>query len=263
MSMPNIEQGTIEQAGIEQGAIEQAAILCGGLGTRLGALTAAMPKPLLPVGERPFLDILLGELGRAGINRIVLLAGFMAERITEYAAATPVKQRFDMSIEVAVEPYEAGTGGALWHARDHLDERFFLLNGDSWFDVPLRGLGERLLGDLSAVGTVALRELADASRYGTVTLAGERIVEFAERPAQAGPGLISGGVYAFRRSLLDHLRERCSLERDVLPSLAADGALCGIVFDGYFIDIGVPEDLARARRELADGGRDAASRARV
>jgi D-glycero-D-manno-heptose 1,7-bisphosphate phosphatase len=174
-----------------------------------------------------------------------------------------VKQRFEMSIEVAVEPYEAGTGGALWHAREHLDERFFLLNGDSRFDVRLGDLGERLLGDLSAVGVVALRELADASRYGTVTLAGERIVEFAERPAQPGPGLISGGVYAFRRSLLGHLRERCSLERDVLPSLAAAGALRGIAYDGYFIDIGVPEDLARARRELAGKHRDGASRARV
>ena len=97
---------------------------------------------------------------------------------------------------------------------------------------------------------MALREVADASRYGTVALSGDRVTEFTERPAQPGPGLISGGVYAFRRSLLDHLRERCSLERDVLPSLAAASALRGLTFDGYFIDIGVPEDLARARREL-------------
>src|SRR4029077_10957058 len=102
-------------------AIEQAAILCGGLGTRLGALTAATPKPLLPVGERPFLDILLGELGQAGVTRILLLAGFMAKRMADYAAATRVTRRFGLAVDVAAEPYPAGTGGALWHARDRLD----------------------------------------------------------------------------------------------------------------------------------------------
>jgi NDP-sugar pyrophosphorylase family protein len=240
-------------------AIEQAAILCGGLGTRLGALTAATPKPLLPVGARPFLDILLEALGQGGVRRILLLAGFMAERIADYAAATPVKPRFGLSVEVAAEPYPAGTGGALWHARDGLDEVFYLLNGDSWFDIPVQNLGEQLLGDSSSIGIVALREVADASRYGSVTMEGDRIAEFAERPAQPGPGSISGGVYAFRRALLDHLRERTSLERDVLPSLAAAGALRGVSFDGYFIDIGVPEDLARARRELGDKNRDRTS----
>jgi NDP-sugar pyrophosphorylase family protein len=240
--------------------IEQAAILCGGLGTRLGALTAATPKPLLPVGDRPFLDVLLEELGKSGVKRCVLLAGFMAEQVTAYAAATPVKERFDLSIEVAVEPYAAGTGGALWHARDWLDDMFYLLNGDSWFDIPFHALGERLDDEVSAVGTVALREVADASRYGAVSLEGDRIVEFAERPAQAGPGLISGGVYAFRRTLLDHLRERGSLERDVLPALAAAGVLRGVTFDGYFIDIGVPEDLARARHELGGNNRGRAAR---
>ena len=112
-------------------AIEQAAILCGGLGTRLGALTRATPKPLLPMGERPFLDVLLDALGRSGVTRVVLLAGFMAEQIKEYAEAAPVKQRFGLSIEVAVEPYAAGTGGALWHARERFDAMFYLLNGDS------------------------------------------------------------------------------------------------------------------------------------
>src|SRR5262249_59196705 len=82
-------------------AIEQAAILCGGLGTRLGALTRATPKPLLPMGERPFLDVLLDALGRSGVTRVVLLAGFIAEQIKEYAAAAPGEQRLGLCIEVA------------------------------------------------------------------------------------------------------------------------------------------------------------------
>src|SRR5215813_1895149 len=117
--------------------IGQAAILCGGRGTRLGAITADIPKPLLPVGGIPFLDVLLFELARHGIRRILLLAGFQAHRIVEYATSTPLKARFGLEIVVSVESQPAGTGGALWHARDRLEDRFFLLNGDSWFDVNL------------------------------------------------------------------------------------------------------------------------------
>src|SRR5438067_13162411 len=65
----------------------------------------------------------------------MLLAGFAADRIADYAATTPVKSRFGLSIEVAIEPFPAGTGGALWHARECLEEQFFLLNGDTWFDI--------------------------------------------------------------------------------------------------------------------------------
>jgi NDP-sugar pyrophosphorylase family protein len=94
--------------------IRQAVILCGGLGTRLGELTAERPKPLLPIDGDPFLDVLLFELGCHGVRRILLLAGFAASRILDYAAATPVKKRFGLEIEISVEPQRAGTGGAVW-----------------------------------------------------------------------------------------------------------------------------------------------------
>src|SRR6266403_4164159 len=206
--------------------VRQAAILCGGVGSRLGALTVETPKPLLPVDGTPFLDVLLFELGRRGVKRVLLLAGFAAQRILDYAASTPLKTRFDLEIDVSVEPQRAGTGGALWHARQRLDDRFFLLNGDSWFDIPLAGLAARLTADSPTIGVLALRHVDDTTRFGTVMVAGDRIVEFAERPARPGPGLINGGVYAFRRSLVDRLRERCSLEREVLPALAEAGQLC-------------------------------------
>jgi D-glycero-D-manno-heptose 1,7-bisphosphate phosphatase len=221
---------------------------CWGLGTRLGALTIDTPKPLLSVSESPFLDRLIFEVSRHGIRRVLLLAGFAADRVCDYAATTLIKARFDLDIDVAIEPQPAGTGGALWHARDRLDDRFLLLNGDSWFDINLLDLSARLSDE--ATGIVALRCLADASRYGVVSLAGHRITGFAERPAMAGTGLVNGGVYVFHRMLIDRLKPECSLERDILPVLAADGQLFGRVYDGYFIDIGVPEDLARARTEI-------------
>jgi D-glycero-D-manno-heptose 1,7-bisphosphate phosphatase len=230
--------------------IEQAVILCGGSGTRLGALTAGLPKSLVAVDESPFLDLLLFELGRHGICRILLLAGFGADRIAAYAAATPLKQRFGLAVEVAVEPEPAGTGGALWHARHLLADAFVLINGDSWFDINVLDLAVRLAQEPSALGVLALRRLLDAARYGAVRLSGERIVEFAPRPAGVGPGLVSGGVYALRRTIVDGLGPHASLEAELFPALARAGRLRGFVFEGYFVDIGVPQDLARARREI-------------
>jgi D,D-heptose 1,7-bisphosphate phosphatase len=230
--------------------ISQAVILCGGLGTRLGALTARIPKPLLPIGEIPFLDVLLFELGRHGLRRIVLLAGFAADQLVTYAQSTALKGQFGFDIEVMIEPEPAGTGGALWHARHQLDDSFLLLNGDSWFDINLLELAGRIADHGPTLGVIALRPLADAARFGTVELAGNRIAGFAERPLQPGPGLVSGGVYACRSALVDYLGPCCSLERDVFPQLAQAGCLLGVEYDGYFVDIGVPDDLARARREI-------------
>jgi D-glycero-D-manno-heptose 1,7-bisphosphate phosphatase len=231
--------------------IEQAVILCGGSGTRLGELAADVPKPLLAVDESPFLDLLLFELGRHGIRRILLLAGFGAARIAAYARETPLKQRFGLAIEVAVEPEPAGTGGALWHARHLLADSFVLINGDSWFDINILDLAVRLAQEPSALGVLALlRRLPDAVRYGAARLSGDCIVEFAERPAGAGSGLVSGGVYALRRAVVDGLGPKASLEAGLFPGLARAGHLRGVVFERYFIDIGVPQDLARARREI-------------
>ena len=233
--------------------IRQAAILCGGRGTRLGIVTANVPKPLLPVDETPFLDALVFELARHGVRNILFLAGFHAPQIVEYAASTPLKARFGLEMAVSIEPHPAGTGGALWQARDLLDDVFFLLNGDSWFDINLLALAGPIAENTSAAGVIALRRVADAARFGVVELSGERILRFAERPRQPGSALISGGVCLLRRaSLLDVLEPACSLERDVFPRLAQAERLLGTSFDGYFIDIGVPEDLARARREIPE-----------
>jgi D,D-heptose 1,7-bisphosphate phosphatase len=230
--------------------IRQAVILCGGLGTRLGTLTAQIPKPLLRVGELPFLDVLLFELGRYGVTRILLLAGFGAHLVHEYASSTPLKARFGLEIKVSVEPDPADTGGALWHARDHVDDLFFLLNGDSWFDLNLLELAERVESEPSATAFIALRRLADASRFGVVEIDGNWITRFSDRPQRPGSWLVSGGVYACRRVLIDSLVSHCSLEKDVFPVLAHSGKLLGAPHDGYFIDIGVPDSFARAQWEI-------------
>ena len=224
-------------------------MLAGGLGTRLGALTANTPKPLLPCGDRPFLAWLLREFIRFGVEEFVLLTGHLSEqveaRVQELSALLPRAVR----IIVSAEPARAGTGGAVFHARERLDERFLLCNGDSLFDCNLAApaVGRR---SRTTVGRMLLRRMDDASRYGVVALDGDRVSAFSDRPASGHGGMINAGIYRFDRRLLDDLSPACSLETDILPRLAARGVLRGTVGEGYFRDIGTPEDYASAQQEI-------------
>jgi len=232
--------------------IRQCAVLVGGLGTRLGALTADTPKPILTCGDRPFLAWLMREWVRFGVEDFLLLTGHLSERVEAAAEAIGRTLPGRPRIAISREPIRAGTGGALLHARDRLDERFLLLNGDSLFDFNMANLlADAACDDAEAVGRMVLRRLDDVSRFGVVTLDGDRVTDFHERPAQGAiGGTINAGVYALRRSVVDHLAPACSLERDVLPRLARSGRLRGTVGEGYFRDIGVPDDFAAAQHEL-------------
>ncbi len=233
--------------------LRQCAILAGGLATRLGAVAADTPKPLLPCGDRPFLGWLLRELARFGVEQVLLLTGHLSDRVEAAVAALAARAPRPIEIVLSTEPAPAGTAGALWHARDRLDDRFLLVNGDSLLDGNLAALLAAASDDdpAAVVGRIALAEVADAGRFGEVTLDGEQARGFRERPhGAAGPGWINGGIYALDRRIVDALPPEGSLERDVLPRLAARGALRATRLPGWFIDIGIPADLARARAEL-------------
>ncbi len=232
--------------------ITQAVVLCGGQGTQLGALTATTPKPLLPVGDTPFLEVLLFELCRHRVKRVLLLAGFEGEQVVRYMETTTLSERFGVDIEVIIENEPAGTGGALFQARGRLDPAFFMLNGDTWFDINLMDLGAHLAARPQAVGVLALRHQDDTERYGTVELTQGRITRFLERPDRVGPSLVSGGVYALRSDIVEVIGSKGSIEADVFPKLAVAGRLCGIPYNRYFVDIGVPTEYERARRELPE-----------
>ncbi len=231
--------------------IRQCAILVGGLGTRLGALTANTPKPILPCDDRPFLAWLLREFVRFGLEEFLLLTGHLSgeveARVHALAALLPRPAR----IVICEEPERAGTGGAVFHARERLDRRFLLCNGDSLFDCNLAALLSAAAEDgPDVVGRMVLRQLGDASRYGVVVLNGDRVSAFQERPVPNTPGVINAGIYLFDHRLVDALGPTCSLEADIMPHLAARGELRGTVGEGYFRDIGIPEDFARAQQEI-------------
>ena len=227
--------------------IRQCVILVGGLGKRLGAATSTTPKPMLNVGDRPFLAWLMREVVRYGITDILLLTGHLAEVI--HAGLEGLREWLPRAVTLTIseEPIRAGTGGALYHARAKLHDRFLLLNGDSLFDCDLSPL---MMEEPGVLGRLMLRRLADASRYGVVEMSGDRVTAFQERPEPGWPGLINGGVYRLDRQVVDRTSAMCSLERDILPGLARDGLLRGTESDGWFIDIGVPSDLDRAQREV-------------
>jgi D-glycero-D-manno-heptose 1,7-bisphosphate phosphatase len=229
----------------------RAVILCGGLGKRLGELTACAPKPLLPIGGRPFLEILLEQLGRQGFDRITLLAGFEGAQVAHFAAHTPAAKRFDLTVSVVIETEPLGTAGALFAARTILDEEFVLLNGDTWFDINLLALcrfSDRQASEVPI--TLALRRSEDSSRYGIVTLSGDRIVDFRNSRNSASEALVNAGVYFVRRNALTEFGNKRSLEQDVLPELARRDRLAGQPFEGFFIDIGVPQAYAAAQIEI-------------
>ena len=222
----------------------QAVILVGGRGTRLGAATDQCPKPLVDVSGRPFLDYLIADLVRHGFTDILLLAGYLAEQLKALEARAPT---LGCRIRCIVEPSPAGTAGALMQAREHLAEQFLLLNGDSLFAINYLDLCVPAIGLPSPVGVVALRRMADTRRYGRVELSDGAITHFAEKGVSSA-GLINGGIYWLRRSVLDWIEAvPASLEQDVLPRLAKAGLLAGRSYDGFFIDIGIPQDLLRAQ----------------
>jgi D,D-heptose 1,7-bisphosphate phosphatase len=228
--------------------IRQAVILCGGLGTRLGALTARTPKPLLPIAGAPFIDTLVLQAARHGLDRILLLAGFEAEAFKRYVRDNSLSERFGLEFTIAVEPEPSGTGGALARARDQLDDQFFLLNGDSFFDINLLAL---TLARLKPGGAVmAVRPTDDLSRYGGVAIEGDRIVGFHEKSPGVGGGWMNAGVYLCSKAMVERLSSPSSLEHDLFPMLAAESRLTGAQLDGFFIDIGVPETYTQAQASI-------------
>ena len=227
--------------------LRQAVILVGGLGTRLGERTKTTPKPMLPVGGRPFLDTLIDEIARYdAFDEILLLAGHKAESIlARYGGTVRGRARLAVSLEQA----PLGTGGALVHAAGRLQQRFLLLNGDSFFDFNILDLAAH--ADKSLVH-MALRADVVGDRFGRVVLDGGQVRAFIA-PGQGATGPVNAGVYVVDRSILSRAGQLpASLEQDVFPALAAAGAMTGTSYHGYFIDIGIPEDFARAEIELTE-----------
>lgn len=224
-------------------------VLAGGLGTRLRPRFGDLPKPLAPLGGRPFLARLLEWLAAGGIHEAVLCVGHGAEQVR----AALGDGHAGMRLRYSVEPEPLGTGGALRLASSFVTGPAVVVNGDTLPGCDPWAV-ERTRWESGSMGAVGLFRVDDAQARGRVEIgADHRIATFVEKdPDVRGAAWVNGGLYAFAPALWRRLPDGpSSLERDILPSIATEGLLAGHRCPGRFFDIGTPEEWERAERELA------------
>lgn len=229
----------------------QCVVLVGGMGTRLGNIVNAVPKPMLDIGGEPFLAHLLREIARFGYSRFLLLAGYRAEAVEEYFSSHSSLLPPGATVETMIESTPLGTGGALKAAAEKLDDSFLLCNGDSICVCDFSRASQPFRHP-DTVMRMLLRPIAMNTRYGEVSLRNGLVDGFHARTTSATPSLMNIGVYGVRKELLNYIPAgKSSLESEVFPALTERKMIEGEdIGDSYFIDIGIPEDLLRARSEL-------------
>jgi len=231
----------------------QAVILVGGEGTRLRPITSTVPKPVVPLVDRPFIVYMLEWLKRHGVDDVILSCGFLATSVRNVLGDG---SQLGIRLRFVEEPEPRGTAGALKFAESFLDERFLMLNGDVLTDIDLSAQvaqHERT----GATGTLALVPVPDPTNYGLVrTNENNTVREFVEKPSadQIDTNLISAGAYVLERSILDMIApdRAVSIEREIWPRLVGKG-LYGFPSDAYWLDIGTPERYLQGTFDIIEG----------
>lgn len=231
----------------------QALILVGGEGTRLRPLTSTVPKPVVPLVDRPFIAYMLEWLKRHGVDDVIMSCGFLATSVRNVLGDGSA---YGLRLRFVEEPEPLGTGGALKYAEQFLEDRFLMLNGDTLTDIDLTAQ-IRQHEETGATGTLALVPVSDPSSYGLVRLNDDRTVKgFLEKPSpdQIDTNLISAGAYVLERSVLDLIPagQNVSIEREVWPRLV-DNGLHGFVADAYWMDIGTPQRYLQGTFDILEG----------
>lgn len=229
----------------------EAIILAGGMGTRLAGRLDGVPKPMAPVAGRPFLEILLSQLARAGCTRAILSVGHLHEVIENHLGT----EFRGVRIGYAIEHAPLGTGGAIRNAlREATEPAVLVLNGDTFLDADYAAM-LRVHAEQEAALTIAVTHCANVARYGGVVMSGTsqgtHVTGFQEK-GRAGAGWINAGAYVIARDMRwpPALTEKFSFETDFLAPEILSLAPAAYPVDGFFLDIGIPEDLERAQTEL-------------
>src|SRR5262249_30052439 len=237
-------------------------LLVGGLGTRLRSVLSDKPKPLAPIGGISFLELLVMQVSSQGLRRLVMCTGFKAGQIQQEFGDG---RKWNVTLHYSEEERPLGTAGAIKLAERFVPPApyFVVMNGDSFLELDLHRL-IRFHREYGGSASIAVRRVSDAARYGTVHLDQKnRVVRFTEKMGIPEPGVINGGVYVFHRDILDRIPDGpSSLEKDVLPDLL-NQRIFALEQDGMFIDIGTPEDYARAQALYLKLSRAALSDSRV
>lgn len=227
--------------------MREAIVLAGGFGTRLAHIVSDVPKPMAPVCDKPFLQFILNDLAHKEVSRVILAVGYKKECIETYFGESYA----GMEIVYSPEDKPLFTGGAIRKAMGVVKgDRAFVINGDTYFDVDFDAM-ERAHAHSGAVLTIAAKPMKDFERYGTVeTDEDGRIVAFHEKkPCKEGK--INGGIYLLEKAeMLEIDEEKFSFETAYMEAHVMDKKMHAFVSGGYFIDIGIPEDYARAQKDF-------------
>ncbi len=221
-------------------------LLAGGLSTRLRPITDTVPKPMVPVGDRPFLQLLLDHFASLGFRRFVLAVSYRWEQIEAYFGDG---SRFGWRIEYSVEPQPLGTGGALLWAQPLWRQAALVANADTFLPEDWRAM-LRTHREQGLPATMALVRQDDCSRFGKATVEQGRVAGFEEKRPNAGPGWINGGIYVITASALRRFERGTafSLEKDVFPQLR--GRIGAYACDAGFADIGTLASLEAFRARM-------------
>lgn len=223
-------------------------VLAGGLGTRLRNAIGDFPKCMAPVNGKPFLHYIFTYLQQQKCSRVILSLGYKHEVILDWLS----EQSWPFEISHVIEQEPLGTGGGIQLAmREAREENVAVLNGDTMFQVDMEDM-MAFHSHMKADTSLALKEMKDFDRYGVVKLDNRYVITQFEEKQQRESGLINGGVYIInRKAFLDKgLPEKFSFEKDYLEALVSEGKFYGYKNDGYFIDIGVPQDYEQAQEDF-------------
>jgi D-glycero-alpha-D-manno-heptose 1-phosphate guanylyltransferase len=247
--LPGNPQGALPVHALVENAAPamEAIILAGGRGTRLQSAVPDLPKPMAPIAGAPFLSYLLKYLEQSGIARFVISVGYKREAIMQAFG----NDFNGIPIAYAIEGAPLGTGGAIKLALQKCaEDEVFILNGDTYLEADLRELA-RLRASQNADISIALKEMADFDRYGSVELDSEGGIAAFREKEHTACGCINGGVYYMSRDVFSgfDLPEKFSFE-DFLAQNLGKLKLCGLPSAGNFIDIGVPDDYEAAQTLL-------------
>lgn len=232
-------------------AVKEAIILAGGLGTRLRSVVQDVPKPMALVQEKPFLETLLTYYAAQGIKRFILSVGHLAHIIQNHFGHS----WHGLEIAYSLETTPLGTGGGILQASTLLDsgeKTCLALNGDTFFAINLPKL-MRFHQIKNAAISLSCFTSSDIERYMGLTIdQTNRVTQFNVK-SHSGKCLVNGGAYLINRALLSSLSRQPirpqSWENDTLPSLLREGhPLYAHAIEADFIDIGIPDDYARAQQ---------------
>ena len=228
--------------------LNECIILAGGLGTRLRSVVVDLPKVMAPVNERPFLNYILEKATNEKIEHLVLSTGYLHEKIEEYISTSHAEK----NISFVIEEEPLGTGGAIAFALHQcMSEEVLIVNGDSFFNIDYR----RFFNDhhqKHSDFSIAMKPMFNFDRYGTLNITNDgKIKAFLEKRSMQ-EGMINAGIYIINKK---HFLEmnwpyKFSMEKDYMEKYFSSVPMYGFAYDEYFIDIGIPQDYAKAQTDF-------------